>query len=84
MNRINRKLCSQDSLAFAAISLTCSFNNLSGRPLWFFFGKRLQFHETTLHTGSGAQVVFEGFPVNNNIRKFADKLFSAVLYGIDP
>jgi hypothetical protein len=36
--------------------------------LWFFFGKRFQFHETTSHTGSG-------FPVNNNIGKFGDKLF---------
>ncbi|KAH0816681.1 hypothetical protein GEV33_006110 [Tenebrio molitor] len=40
--------------------------------LWFFFGKRLQFHETTLHTGSG---YLRRFSVNNNIGKFGDKLF---------
>jgi hypothetical protein len=40
--------------------------------LWFFFGKRFQFHEQ-LYTP--AQVVFQDFPVNNNIEKFGDKLF---------
>jgi hypothetical protein len=32
----------------------------------------LQFHQTTLHTGSG---YLRRFSVNNNIGKFGDKLF---------
>jgi hypothetical protein len=45
---------------------------LLAADLWFFFGKRLQFHQTTLHTGSG---FLRRFSVNNNIGKFGDKLF---------
>jgi hypothetical protein len=54
--------------AFCIISLAVSITAAVGfrGRLWFFFGKQLY---------TPAQVVCEGFTVNNNIGKFGDKLF---------